>query len=164
MWALLMFVMMISVTGYYSLSMEKAEIAAVRERESSLASSMAVYRAAVVRYLSNTPGFAGDRVSVLQLGATLPAWYAVPTLQDLTPLWQNHVAPDGTITVYASEPLPRSVALEIVHLSQNSLLAGIALADSTLYSPVDNTGMPRIALPAAAGIPEGSPVWIAYAN
>lgn len=164
MWAMLVLVVMVSLTGLYTLTVEKNFFQSARQEESNLAESMSTYRAGVIRYLSANPGFAGGPVSTAQLNPLLPTWYVVPQKPDLTPLWRNYVAPDRTIYVHAASPLPRSFVSAIVQLARNSVLAGVSPDGLTLYSPADFTGMPPIALPAAAGIAAGSPVWIAFAD
>lgn len=138
---------MTAVAGYYLVNNRIHHEEVPQAKEADLAVSMSMYRTAVTRYAAEHAAFTG---TVQDANLSLPTWYS------RYPLWSNWVE-NGTVVVYPTGPTPIELATEIVKLSGNSMLAGVARnASHTLYSPVfGDTG---IGIPA--GIPDGTPVWL----
>jgi hypothetical protein len=156
MWMIWILMIMTSIAGYYSLSDQISSPPPESMKSADLAGSMAIYRAAVLRYATANPSFTG---TVADSNLSFPTWYRPLS----PPLWTNYIAADGTIVIYASSLPPMTITSEIVSLSRNSVLAGQAnAATHTLDSPV--FGNNQIPLPAGLSIPNGSPVWLAKRN
>ena len=157
MWMTWILVMMLSLTGYFFLENQTKNPAQLIQKNLDLASSMATYRQTVITYLSNNPAYAGDVLPDEIVLAALPSWSRP------YPLWKNYLSADGTITIYASALPPINIIPDIAHLSQNSLLAGVAnVRTGTLHTPASgDTGIP---LPGGVAIPDGAPVWLARRN
>lgn len=157
MWMIWVLVAILSVTGYYSTALNTQTLPMAELRNENLANNMAVYRSMVVDFLARNPGIVGPAtVTDAQLETVRPAWFTP------SPLWANHLAADGMITIYATTLPPTRIAYDIVKLSQGSELAGefnAARSLLNLFSPL--TGDTGIRLPAGVAIPNGSPVWMA---
>lgn len=152
MWMTMVLTALLSVAGFYTLADQVAHPSSIALKSSGLADSMSVYRAAVADYAASHASFSG---AAAERELPFPAWYAPPSPR----LWANHVAADGTVTIYALAVPAADIAAEIAGLSQNSIFAGEAdTRTGTLHSPLfGDTG---IALPAGIPIENGSPVWI----
>ena len=178
MWQIVILTVMISLTGYYSLIDQKIVPNAQDANARNLATSMGVYRQAVVNYSSDTAH--RTKVGVVDPSEKFPAGYTAASAA----FWNNYIEADGTIYVFPAAPLPVNITSEIVALSQNSILAGesnstrdalIAPADIATPSKWENNekdiplakdylGSTPIPLPLAAAIPSNSPVWLAHRN
>ena len=149
MWALWILTALIAASGYVIVSNEVKSPVVSARASADLAWNLGVYRAAVIQYASAHPSFSG---AVPDEALTFPSWYKKHDL------WANQVA-GKTIAVYATRPLTAELAAEVVALSKNSLLAGVADAKrGMLYSPI--YGATDIPIPAS--IPDGVAVWLAY--
>lgn len=163
MWGIAAMVVMLMVTGMYTMSYENNTSASVQSSANMLAASMATYRTAVVSYFSENPNqYQSVDLDTLKSAGVLPAWSTLYT-QPAASKWANYRDPSsGIIYVYSASALNTNITAEVAALSQNSILAGVYRAgDTTLFSPAfGDTG---IALPSAgAAIPDGSPIWIAF--
>ncbi len=122
----------------------------------ALASSMAVYRDAVVRYAHEHPAFAG---TVPKAQLSLPTWYADPD----PGLWSNHVDAGGVIAVYATRLPAVDIAADLAQLAHGSELAGRANPGAGRIDPAAHAGA-AVALPAIpnGALTAGAPVWLAH--
>ena len=183
MWNFLVLAMLFSVAGYYAMTDQK-QVAATQtaQIQLTLAGDMAIYRQAVIDYYKANPGAPlNGAVSTPVLSAYFPGW---SNTAELSAQWSNWIDGNGTIYIYTQAPLPTNIISSIVSLSQNSILAGEAVMQGgqlVLYAPADiptappstmgsSSGLPyasdygphgALALPPAAAIPAGSPVWLA---
>jgi len=154
MWMTWIMTALIAIAGGLALSDEvRSPPRLAMHKSADLADNMGVYRGAVIGFLAKTPSFATGTVPDEML--ILPSWYRP------YPLWRNHVEADGSVTIYAAQLPPLSIMADLMRLSHNSMLVGAAdTSTNTLRSPL--FGDTRIKLPA--GIPDGSPVWLARRN
>lgn len=141
------FAALAALAGYYMMSDRTPHSDALAQaQQGDLALNMGIYRAAVTRFARDNPGFsgtAGDERLVF------PSWYV------RNPTWTNRIA-DGAVAVYPAQPLSVNIAADIVRLSGNSMLAGVARG-AVLYSPIyGDTG-----IPLSPSIPQEAPVWLA---
>lgn len=122
----------------------------------ALASSMAVYRDAVVRYADAHPAFQG---TAPRTHLDLPAWYAEPD----PGLWSHHVAADGLIAVYAVRLPALDIGADLAQVAHGSELAGRANPGAGRIDPAVPGGG-AVALPAIPGpaLEAGAPVWLAH--
>lgn len=164
MWMILVLVVTLSVTGYYSMVHQRSNPPPAPMQSMALAGNMGTYREAVVTYLKTNPVPATGAVDNNLLSTIFPSWYSP------NPLWTNYIAPapDRTIVIYASQLPPTNIAADIASLSKNSVLVGTANSTTnTIDSPVfsNNDALrPPVPLPTGAAglIPHGSPVWLTY--
>lgn len=187
MWNILVITVILSVCGYYSMTGEQRLDESGKGTALSIAVDMEMYRQAVVNYHEINPN-ASLNASVP--AATLVASGAFPNWANSASLcsqWNNFIDGNGTVYIYQKSSLPVNITMNIVALSQNSVLAGQAVSSGgqlVLYAPADmgtappstlsqSSGIPEasdygahtpIVLPAAAAIPVGSPVWLATPN
>jgi len=133
------------------------EALALERSEEVLASGMALYRDAVVRYAHDNPAFQG-KVPDAQLA--LPAWHAALDAG----LWSNHVRADGLIMVYATRLPKVDIGASMAALAHGSELAGRANRSSGRIDPSARSGSGVVALPdiPSPGVPHGAPVWLAH--
>jgi len=170
---------MISLTGYYSLVDEKVVPIAQDVNARNLATSMGVYRQAVINYASDKTHSTEINMSV-NPSEKFPTGYTTSSAA----LWTNYVDGNGIIYIFPAAPLPVNITSEIVALSQNSILAGesnstgdalIAPADphpprrwinndQDIPLAKDYLGSTPIPLPPAAAIPANSAIWLALRN
>ena len=148
-WAIVIFG---ALTGAYALFDSEAMSSTPSAINVNLASSMSVYRQAVVSYALDHPSFNG------QVTVSLPTAQTAP--------WQNYVMPNsGGITgslvvVYGVSPSSGAAASQVEQLAQGSALAGVArggYVESPGNSPV------QIPQPLASSVPNGALVWMAQA-
>jgi hypothetical protein len=151
-WAVIVFV---TLTGAYALLGSETAPPVPSAAAANLASSMSVYRQAVVSFALNHPAFTGS----VPVGSL-----SLPAGTQSSP-WQNYVVPNGTVTgslvvVYGTSSSSGSAAADVEQLAQGSALAGVALS-GTVQSP----GNPQVPLPAALvnSVPNGALVWMAQA-
>jgi hypothetical protein len=151
MWVLWILVAMVSLTGYFAMGAQAQEPALSAAASMDLARNMGIYRAAVLDYAAANPGHTG---AVPEEALHYPSWYR------RHPGWAS-VVNGRAVVVYATQPLPADVVSELVALSRNSRLAGVADAKrGVLVSPLyGDTGL---ALPP--GVPDGAPVWFGTAG
>ena len=182
MWQVMIFVGMLAMTSYYSVAQEvAAQPQAVMDVKSTeLATSMAVYRDAVLAYLHTHPDFEGYTVPENIVQSMLPSWYVMPRGKQSRSLWGNRVCPDKTVVVFANDETPINITKEVVKVSKRSATVGESLGDNTFYAPAKDraTGSQaavpkgnaaiaaheapsRVALPGCANVAAGRPVWIA---
>jgi hypothetical protein len=165
MWNILMFAVMMALTGFYATSGERTIATARQANAMSMASSMQLYRAAVSAYFTkHDKKNTSVNFATLKASNLLPSWSTLYSSGD-TPLWDNYRAADGTIYIYAATLPPVNIVSEMVQLSKNSILAGVYQRGSpNLYSPiVGDTGIPLTDL-VVKSPPNGAPVWIAMRN
>lgn len=151
MWAIMVLVSMISVTGFVSMANQiRTPISEVAD-SGDLAVNMREYRLAVVNYVRSNPTASG---TIADEQLVFAPWYK------RDPLWSNTVS-GRVVTVYAKSRPRETITMAIVKMSGNSIYAGERdAATNTLYSPA--FGPTTIALPPV--IPAGAPVWIANLN
>lgn len=182
MWNILVFTVILSVCGYYSMASQQRLDASEKSTAYSLAMDMETYRDAVVQYYANNPG-APLNVSVpaatLTASGVFPSW---ANSASLCGQWNNYIDGNKMIYIYQLRQPAVNITLSIVALSQNSVLAGQAVYSGgqlTLYAPADIATAPPSTLSQSSGIPEatdygthapivlpaaipvGSPVWLA---
>lgn len=165
MWTFTVALMIIALSGLY-MNIDKQQSANANQASSArIADSMAVYRDAVSRYFaSRQTEYGSISNAALQAANALPSWYVGPSAA-YGWNWANYRGSNGLIYIYATAEPQVNIAADIVKLSDNSILAGLYRdGDANLYSPV--YGPTNIPLPpsALAPIPNGSPVWVAYAK
>jgi hypothetical protein len=165
MWAALVLVVMMSLTGLYAISDVTSPRASENANAAQLADSMDIYRSAVIQYFTSNPA-GPQRVDIATLNAAglFPEWSVLRSRPD-TSIWDNYMNAAGRIYIYAAEPPPPDVVTHVLKRSYNSVLVGVfRTGDATLCSPVfGNTNIP-LPLPVEAQIPNGSPVWVAMRN
>lgn len=173
---------MLAFAGFYTLSdlrlQPNSEYVAAR----TLATSMGIYRQAVINYSTANPEVTGCTVDP---SAFYPTGYTTQAAVQ----WSNYVEPDGTIYIFRApnKMLPVNITAEIVSLSQNSVLAGESgTSDNMLHAPADiatptgwvnkekdiplatdyhvESRIPLTPSTATLIVPRGSPVWLAYRN
>ncbi|MFC5474047.1 type IV pilus biogenesis protein PilM [Paraherbaspirillum soli] len=158
MWMTWIMVAMMAIAGCFVLSEEVRSPVTVAHKNADLAESMSIYRNAVIAFVAANPTFAGGEVPVDKL--PLPSWYTRYPLP--LQLWRNHVEA-GVITIYAAQPQPVNITADLLRLSHNSVLVGVADMRAKMFrSPL----FPDVQSPLPAGIPipDGSPVWLARRN
>jgi hypothetical protein len=164
MWSIAVLVVLMMVTGLYTVSHEANVPTGLQSSANTLAASMATYRSAVVSYFSQNPDqYQSVSIDTLKSAGVLPTWSTLYT-QPATSKWANYRDPaTGIIYIYAGTPLDTNITAEVAALSQNSILAGVFRSgDTTLFSPLfGNTGI-ALPSPASVAIPNGSPLWIAF--
>ncbi len=185
MWNIIVLTAMLSLVGYYATrDQQYVATTSMQASVNGLAENMAIYRQAVIAYYAANPGApsnAGASASELSGAGVFPAWADAALL---CAQWHNYIDENRMIFVYASGPLSTNIVAKIVNMSGNSVLVGQAQtngAQLVLYAPADiptaaltqSTQVPvatdygahsSIVLPAGAGIPVGSPVWLSQAN
>jgi|GEM_PF-959320 len=187
MWNILVLTILLSICGYYSIESQQKFDTTERNSALSIAVGMATYRQAVVNYYSQNPDAplnTGASAATLSASGVFPSW---ANSASLCSQWNNFIDGNKMIYIYQQQPPAFNITSNIVALSQNSVLAGQAIDSGgqlTLYAPADistappstlsqSSGIPEaadygkhdpIVLPAAAGIPVGSPVWLATPN
>lgn len=162
MWHVAVLIAMTALTGMYALNGTSSPRLIEDAHAARLADSMAVYRHAVTQYYNDHPAtpYSVD-IATLNAAGLFPEWSPLHTHPE-TAIWRNYINADGRIYIYAaSRPAPDAIT-HVLKLSHNSVLAGVfRTGDITLYSPVyGDTGIP-LPTAAEAGIPNGSPVWVA---
>lgn len=185
MWNIIVLTAMLSLVGYYATrDQHYVDNTGMQASANGLAEKMAIYRQAVIGYYAANPG-APLKTSVsqseLQAAGVFPSWADAASL---CAQWRNYIDGNRMIFIYAPGPLSTDIVAKIVSMSGNSVLVGRAQTNGTqlvLYAPADIPSAavtqspqipmaddygayPSIVLPAGAGIPVGSPVWLAQAN
>lgn len=152
MYAIWAVVVLVTLTGAYALLGSETSPPVPSAEAANLASSMSVYRQAVVSFALSNPAFTGSVPVPLPAGTQSSPW-------------QNYVVPNGAVTgslvvVYGVSSSSGSAAVNVEQLAQGSALAGVALS-GTVQSP----GNPPVPLPAALvnSVPNGALVWMAQA-
>jgi PilM len=175
MWMIMILVVMMSVTGYYTLANDIRNPPPISIKGTDFAASMAIYRAAVITYATQYYAlYAVNYSGVVADGALpLPSWYRLPA----PALWTNYLAPDGTILIYTLSALPVNIVAELTDMSKNSVLVGEYNATTNrIDSPVaglsyvpggsdivfDAASKILLTLPPGTVIPDRSPIWLAY--
>jgi len=185
MWNIIVLTAMLSLVGYYATrDQQYVTRTGTQASANGLAEDMAIYRQAVIAYYSANPGApsnAGAGTSELTGAGVFPAWADAPLL---CAQWRNYIDENRMIFIYAAGPLSTDIVANIVSMSGNSVLVGQAQTSGTrlvLYAPADIPtaavtqttqipaatdygAHPSIVLPAGAGIPVGSPVWLFQTN
>ena len=154
---------MLSLAGYYASQAGEAEVVTRDAGANALARELATYRGAVLRYFGAHDEQRDTSVGIgaLRAGGHLRGW---STLQE--DQWANYRAADGTVYVYAVQPVGPDLNAALTRLAQGSLLAGLYRAGkNTLYSPVyGDTGIPLGPLLAHRTLPDRAPVWLGAAE
>ncbi|GGZ01494.1 type IV pilus biogenesis protein PilM [Pseudoduganella plicata] len=158
MWSIALSTVVVSLIGAFAHFTQPVALAEQRGSEAAMAESMAVYRAAVVRYFSAHAGQVDTSVDLATLRneGALRDWSTLPADR-----WNNYRAADGTIYIYGTPSA--DVATALARQAQNSLLAGTYhRATATLYSPAHgDTDIPLAPLLAHRKLADGAPVWLA---
>ncbi|MBC7502290.1 MAG: type IV pilus biogenesis protein PilM [Herminiimonas sp.] len=182
MWNVTVLTVLLSLAGYYALGDQKRVDVTAASLPRNLALDMATYRDAVVRHFSLPANRSAADASADFSVLALPAWYRPQRSTSGAPLWRNYIDGAGIIYIFTATPLPVSITADIVRLSKNSVMAGdavtvgggqqlaapadmptssIAAVGADIQNARDYGVHPAIAIPAAVGIPAGSPVWLA---
>jgi hypothetical protein len=164
MWNLVVLTVLVSLTGYYATANKNGLSDPTAVASMPYAESMAIYREAVIQYFT-VPAHSGETNTSITLSALtpfLPTWSTMNQAPWST-MWKNYRDASGVIYIYAAQfpgGVPGGVVADIVELSQHSIFAGMyRQGATTVYSPIN--GNTPFAIPAAANIPVGSPVWVA---
>jgi hypothetical protein len=166
MWPLLLVTILTAASGSYLLESARQE-RITAPHEDALAVNMAIYRSAVISYLSDhRTTFAGNTVTNQDL---INAGY-LPKAGDpgyaQYGAWRNVVEPSQyRITVYG-EGVPLSIGVALSRTAQYSQNAGEARSGQ-LYAPVsyeqgklNATGRTLPLALSGSLIPNGAPVWV----
>lgn len=181
MWQTMILTAMVAMISYYSIEQAIATPAPAPALSSDLAKNMATYRQTVLDYLHSQHNFQGTYVPEEIIRAQLPSWYVVPQNAQSSLPWGNQICTDGTVVVFATQPLPISITNDLLKLSKNSVNVGESIGGAFIYSPAldaklqkpstdstsaatDNTATNIITLSGCAPITAGRPVWITKLN
>jgi PilM len=158
MWSIALSTVVVSLIGAFAHFTQPVALAEQRGNVAASVESMAVYRAAVVRYFSAHAAQVDTSVDLATLRneGALRDWSTLPADR-----WNNYRAPDGTIYIYGAPSADVETAL--ARQAQNSLLAGTYhQATASLHAPAHgNTGIPLAPLLAHRKLVDGAPVWLA---
>jgi hypothetical protein len=162
MWSIALSTVIVSLIGAYLCFSQPVELIQRGSGGAAQAESMAVYRAAVVRYFGahDERRDTGVDLDTLRTEGALRDWSTVPAGR-----WDNYRAADGMIYIYGAEPPAADVGAALARQSRNSLMAGTYRSHSaTLHSPAHgDTGIPLAPLLARRALRDGAPVWLAAA-
>ena len=177
MWQTMVLTTMLAAAGYYSMTQAIAMPSPPPALSSELATSMAIYRQAVLDYLKSNPDFQGTSIPYTNVKALLPSWYVDSNGQQSSLTWANQICSNKTVVVYAASPLQVSIINDLIKLSKNSATVGESLGDTSIYSPAlafsasalkgtTNAGTRgTISLSGCAtSMAAGVPVWISRSN
>jgi hypothetical protein len=165
MWNFLIITVMLAATGVYTADVERNYTVAKQATNHASAETMALYRAAVVKYYTLHSSLTDHVVTpgALKGAHVLPDWFPM----DASTHWANYRDASGTIYIFplagpvSSMTESTNIVNEVIEVSQNSSLVGVYRAsDSKVYFPIDGGAVSTSGLNMQP-IADGSPVWIA---
>jgi len=163
MWSIALSTVVVSLIGAFAHFTQPVALAEQRGNVAATVESMAVYRAAVVRYFSAHAGQFDTSVDLatLRIEGALRDWSTLPAAR-----WNNYRAADGTIYIYGTGEPSADVAAALARQARNSLMAGTYhAATATLYSRAEGgQHIPLAPLLAHRQLVDGAPVWLAAAQ
>lgn len=163
MWSIALSTVVVSLIGAFAHFTQPVALAEQRGNVAATVESMAVYRAAVVRYFSAHDAQRDTSVDLATLRneGALRNWSTLPAAR-----WNNYRAADGTIYIYGAGEPSADVASALARQARNSLMAGTYdRASGTMYSLAENgTHIPLAPLLAHRKLADGAPVWLAAAQ
>jgi len=163
MWSIALSTVIVSLIGAFAHFTQPTELAERHGSVAAVAESMAVYRAAVVRYFSAHDAQRDTTVDLATLRneGALRDWSTLPAAR-----WNNYRAADGTIYIYGAEAPSADVGAALARQARNSLMAGTYHeASGTLYSLAEGgQHIPLAPLLARRELADGVPVWLAGAQ
>jgi len=163
MWSIAISTVVVSLIGAFAHFTQPTELAERHGSVAAVAESMAVYRAAVVRYFSAHAGQVDTSVDLATLRneGALRDWSTLAADR-----WNNYRAVDGTIYIYGAGVPSADVGAALARQAHNSLMAGTYnRATATLYSRAEGgQHIPLAPLLAHRQLADGAPVWLAAAQ
>ncbi|MET3133308.1 hypothetical protein AAKU55_003598 [Oxalobacteraceae bacterium GrIS 1.11] len=152
---------MVSLAAFYSSDQPRQEDLNAQARTRALASDMAVYREAVVRYFALPDNKGSEHTTVdgptLASAGLLPSWSPLAATGDGA-TWAN-LRDDHIVYIYAKSALPVGVLSDLLALSKNSSQVGQYHVDCQCFQSA--LSAPVTKKLTSNNIPNGSPVWIA---
>lgn len=163
MWSIALSTVIVSLIGAMAHFTQPTERVEQRASVAAQVESMAIYRAAVVRYFSahDDRRDTGVDLATLRAEGMLRGWSTLADGQ-----WNNYRAADGTIYIYGAKAPDADVGAALARYSHNSLMAGTYReATHALHTP-SNSGVPVSLAPLLArrALADGVPVWLAGAQ
>lgn len=163
MWSIALSTVIVSLIGAMAHFTQPTERLEQRASVAAQVESMAIYRAAVVRYFSAHDDKRDTTVDLATLRAdgALRGWSTLADGQ-----WNNYRTADGTIYIYGIKVPGADVGAALARYSHNSLMAGTyRQATGTLHSPAEgDTHVALAPLLARRALADGVPVWLAGAQ
>ncbi|AXA93476.1 type IV pilus biogenesis protein PilM [Massilia sp. YMA4] len=163
MWSIALSTVIVSLIGAMAHFTQPTERLEQRASVAAQVESMAIYRAAVVRYFSAHDDQRDTAVDLATLRAegALRGWSTLADGQ-----WNNYRTADGTIYIYGVKVPGADVGAALARYSHNSLMAGTYReATHALHTPSnDGDPVPLAALLARRTLVDGVPVWLAGAQ
>lgn len=163
MWSIALSTVVVSLIGAFAHFTQPVELAERQGNVAATVESMAVYRAAVVRYFSAHDALRDTSVDLATLrnDGALRDWSTLPAAR-----WNNYRAADGTIYIYGAGEPAADVGAALARQARNSLMAGTYdRTDGTMYSRAEGgTRIPLAPLLAHRQLADGAPVWLAAAQ
>jgi hypothetical protein len=158
----LILAVMLALAAFWSPAKPELDTLIAKTGKRDTAGDMSVYRSAVVRYFTQNPDETGQvPPAALAAAGVLPSWSRLAA--DGGAQWAHYRSDDGTIFIYPREAQSRSIAAELEAVSAHSRMVGVHRSGEVyVRSPLG--ALVAVPVPAAAAIPQGSPVWIAQAN
>jgi hypothetical protein len=159
---ILILAVMLALAAFWSPAKPELDTLIAKTGKRDTAGDMSVYRSAVTSYFTQHPGETGQvSPEALAAAGVLPSWSRLAREGSAT--WANYRDGDGTIFIYLRQAPRGSIVAELDALSTHSSMLGVHQAGEQYFRSARG-GLSTLALPAAAAIPDGSPVWIARAN
>lgn len=158
MWNIAVLAVLTSVIGMALIPNERGLSRVDDFNQRAQATEMAVYREAVIRFLDANPA-ATLPVSVATLRANklIPDWSSLKS-DGAALKWTHKMDAERILYVYPKVMPDKNLIPELLDISHRSALIAVYRASgSALYFPTSATPYPV----TVAGIPDGTPVWIA---
>lgn len=153
MWQTVILTGMLAMVGFYTVkeavvtqSSETTQSTSQSTSQSlDLASSMAVYRQSIIDHLRENPELLKNlqehpelqsvTLPTREIQASLPSWYVLPKDRQSRPLWSHCICPDGTVIIFANQPMKFSITQDLLKISKNSITVGESIGNTLIYSP-----------------------------